>query len=147
MVLFFFFFFLNKKHYYSLAWKQMRYQQGCLSRHLSREHAYTFPECSGCDGHIPEESGHGDVCKAMLQLLSMYAGLLGPCDLPTYKITWWNPISKVLCSSSFSAFSLILLGELATTQAAADAKDLKNCRRKKKLEIDQILSIFLPFFL
>lgn len=143
----FFLFFLNKKHYYSLAWEHLRCEQGCLSRDsmAAREHAHAFPECSGCDGHIPEGSGHGDVCKAMLQLLPTYAGLLGPCDLHMYRIIWWNPISKVLCSSFFSARSFVLPSVKTCWYPSCS-----RCQRFKKLQekkIDQIPSIFLPFFL
>ena len=58
-----------------------------------RDHARAFPACSGRSGHIPEESGHRDVCRVMLQLLSMYAGLLGPRNHHVHKV-----IPEVLCS-------------------------------------------------
>lgn len=44
----------------------------------------------------------------MLQLLSMYAGLLSPQNCHMHKIILWTHSSKVLCSHPFSACSFIL---------------------------------------
>ena len=136
MVLFFsFFFFFKQKALLQPRLGTNEMSTRCLSGDTTAagEHAHAFPECGGCDGHLPEEAGHRDVCKATLQLLSAYAGLLGPCDLHTYRIIWWNPMSKVLFHPLFLLIhSFCHLWKLASTQAAAGAKDLKNCGRKKK---------------
>lgn len=78
----------------------------CLGDQRQLENiVYAFLACSG---HVPQEQGHGDVCKVMLQLLSMYAGLLSPQNLHMHKIILWNHVSKTLCSYSCSARSFIL---------------------------------------